>query len=255
MRRQSIRKAIILISFLLFPVAMNFLSPYLIITGAAEGIITGCFIIFGLLFASSMVMGRAFCGWLCPMACLQEVSAGVNGKKAGGGRKDWIKYFIWAPWILGIIAAAVSAGGFHKIDPLYLTETGISVDSPMKYITYYGVLAIFVILSFVFGKRASCHYICWMAPFMVIGKKIRNAGKWPALHLEAESTKCNNCKMCEKKCPMSLEVNKMVQKGDMENSECILCGECADTCARNAIGYAFGYGKKSNIVKEQSKTI
>jgi polyferredoxin len=61
-RRQKIRKAIILISFLLFPITINYFSPYIIIDGAAQGIITGSFITFGLLFIVSLFFGRAFCG-------------------------------------------------------------------------------------------------------------------------------------------------------------------------------------------------
>jgi ferredoxin len=30
---------------------------------------------------------------------------------------------------------------------------------------------------------------------------------------------------------------EMVQRGDMNNSECILCGECVDGCPRKVIGY------------------
>ena len=78
------------------------------------------------------------------------------------------------------------------------------------------------------GKRASCHTICWMAPFMIFGRKIRNAANLPSLQLTSNTEKCINCKVCAKKCPMSLEVNTMVQTGDMENSECILCGSCVD---------------------------
>ena len=33
--------------------------------------------------------------------------------------------------------------------------------------------------------------------------------------------------------------NAMVQKQSMENSECILCGSCVDTCPKQAIKYAF----------------
>jgi ferredoxin len=39
---------------------------------------------------------------------------------------------------------------------------------------------------------------------------------------------------------MSLEVNELVQAGDMENSECILCGSCVDNCPNGAIKYSFG---------------
>jgi len=52
MIRQRIRKAIILISFLLFPVTMFYLSPALIFKGARLGIISGSFITFIILFKS-----------------------------------------------------------------------------------------------------------------------------------------------------------------------------------------------------------
>ena len=48
MRRQKIRKALIIISLLLFPVIINYLSPYIIIDGALHGIINGSFITFTL---------------------------------------------------------------------------------------------------------------------------------------------------------------------------------------------------------------
>ncbi len=48
MRRQKIRKALIIISLLLFPVIINYLSPYIIIDGASHGIINGSFITFTL---------------------------------------------------------------------------------------------------------------------------------------------------------------------------------------------------------------
>ncbi len=37
---------------------------------------------------------------------------------------------------------------------------------------------------------------------------------------------------------MSLDVKEMVQKENMKNAECILCGECVDTCPKKAIGYS-----------------
>jgi hypothetical protein len=52
--RQRIRKALIIISFLLFPVIINFLSPYVIIDGASQGIISVTFIMFGLMFLSAL---------------------------------------------------------------------------------------------------------------------------------------------------------------------------------------------------------
>ena len=89
------------------------------------------------------------------------------------------------------------------------------------------------------GKRGACHTICWMAPFMIIGRKIRNAINWPALQLEVDSSKCVNCMVCTRNCSMSLDVNAMVQKHSMENTECILCGRCVEVCPKGVIEYSF----------------
>ena len=45
-RRQPIRAAALLLSLLLFPITMNYLSPYLIIDSASQGIINASFISF-----------------------------------------------------------------------------------------------------------------------------------------------------------------------------------------------------------------
>ena len=140
---------------------------------------------------------------------------------------------------------AISAGGYHAFDFFLDTQNGISVagspDRPIlvAYIIYYAVVATFVVLSVTAGRRGGCHTICWMAPFMIIGRKISNWLHLPALHLESNPAACTHCKKCTTNCPMSLDVNAMVQKPTMENSECILCGNCVDNCPAKVIRYSF----------------
>ncbi len=122
-QRQRIRRAIILVSFLLFPVTLNYFSPYIIINGAAQGIIAGSFITFALLFIFSLGFGRAWCGWACPVAGIQEWCFSINNKAAPGGKLNWIKYFIWVPWLSAIIAMAVLVGGLSRVNPLHMTDT------------------------------------------------------------------------------------------------------------------------------------
>lgn len=237
--RQKLRRALILVSFLIFPITMNYFSPYLIIDASAQGIINGSLITFTLLFVFSLLFGRAFCGWACPGAGLQEACFSIRDKRTWGGKYNWIKFYIWIPWMAAIVLVAVMAGGYTEINPLYMLESGISVAQPGSYIMYFFVLALFVVPALSLGKRAFCHYICWMAPFMVIGTRIRNFFRWYSLHLKADKTACQNCKSCNAVCPMSLDVNGMVQREDMRNTECILCGSCVDNCAKHAIRYAW----------------
>lgn len=110
MKRQNFRKVLLILSFLFFPLTIYYLSPYLIIDGAIMGIAVGSFIVFLLMFVSSLFLGRLFCGWLCPAGVLQECCRLGNDKKAKGGKRNWIKYFIWVPWILSIIVLFILAG-------------------------------------------------------------------------------------------------------------------------------------------------
>jgi polyferredoxin len=247
--RQRIRKTLVILAFLSFPITMNFLSPYVIIDGAINGIINGSLIMFGLMFISSLFLGRAWCGWICPGGGMQEIVEPINSKPVNGRKIDWIKWLIWIPWISLIIVLMIRAGGYTYVNFLYSTENGISVagspDRPIifAYFIYYIVISLFVGLSIIVGRRAGCHTICWMAPFMMIGSWIRSQFGWPSLRLVANPEACKDCKVCTKNCPMSLDVNAMVQNKKMENLECILCGTCVDNCSKSAIRYSFSGGK------------
>lgn len=236
--RQKIRNIIILIVFLSFPVILNYFSPYLSISGAFMGIVSGSLLLFGILFVSSFLLGRAFCGWLCPVGCLQDICRRINDKRRP--RHHWIKYLIWIPWFSFIVIGFIRAGKVQKINPLYMTENGISVAEPMQYMTYFTVLFIFLILAVVVGRHAFCHYGCWLAPFMISGRKIRNIFGWPSLQLRAKPENCIDCKTCTRNCPMSIDVWQRVATNDLEHGDCILCGQCADTCRQNVIRYSFG---------------
>ncbi|NTV53154.1 MAG: 4Fe-4S binding protein, partial [Candidatus Firestonebacteria bacterium] len=146
MTRQRVRQAGILISFLLFPITIYYLSPYLIIQGITEGVISGSMLVFSLMFLSALFFGRLFCGWVCPAAGLQEACLAVKNKRIQGG--NWIKWLIWVPW-MGVITWLLLLFGFpHKLAFTYFTTHGISVAEPGAYIIYYGVLSLCVTLAF-----------------------------------------------------------------------------------------------------------
>jgi len=78
-KRQKIRKAITIATFLLFPVVIFYFSPYIIIMGAIQGIIAASFIMFSIQFALSLFLGRASCGYVCHKIGVQVVpDAGVG---------------------------------------------------------------------------------------------------------------------------------------------------------------------------------
>jgi polyferredoxin len=239
-KRQRFREVSLFVSMLLFPITFYYLSPYLIVLGASEGIVSGSFILFSLLFFSSFIVGRLWCAWICPGAEVQELCYRVRKKGAKGGKLDLIKLGPWAVWVVVIILLFIRSGGISSVDPLYQTWYGISILASGAVFVLVMVLLLISGLSLAFGRRGFCHYGCCMAPFMIVGGKLRDLMRVPHLRLRADRSKCIRCRACSRNCPMSLDVEGMVTKGNMNDSECINCGTCIDVCPKGVIRYGFG---------------
>jgi len=240
--RQRARRALLMTSFLLFPVTLYYFSPVLIMQGASEGVVNASFLVFATLFVVSLLMGRAWCAWACPAGALQEFAGPANNRPVSR-RLDWIKWAIWAPWLAGIVVLAVRAGGYRQVDPFYQLTCGLTLAQDYWAYMYYIVVWVFLLLALLVGRRAGCHTICWMAPFMILGRRLRNLLAWPALRLQAAPDRCRDCLKCTAWCPMSLDVHNMVVTDQMEHNECILCGTCVDNCQQGAIRLSFSAGK------------
>lgn len=238
MNRQNIRKLILIISLLLFPITIWYMSPYLIIQGAMEGIVSGSFIVFACMLLGSIFFGRIFCGWLCPMGGMQECLFSVNEKAPKQGPKNNIKYVIWMIWVIAIIICFLFRKEKISIDFFYMTEHGISIAEIYDYIIYYGVIFLILIPAVLFGKRTFCHYFCWMAPFMVIGTKIRRFLHLPGVHIAVKhGNTCVSCGKCNKVCPMRIQVSETIGEGQVKSMECIQCGACVDSCPKKVLAY------------------
>ena len=216
---------------------MNFLSPYVSIDGAFAGVLSGSALMFIVLFLSGVFFGRAWCGWLCPAGGMAEVAQTVNPKPANAKRLRVVRYVIFAVWFGVLVTGFVLAGGIRGVDPLRLTERYISVDEPIKYIMYYLVMGLFFVLDLALGRRGACHGICWMSPFLNAGMLVGRLLHLPQMRIQSKPESCIDCKKCNNKCPMSIDVNAAVKTGSVKSYDCILCGECVDVCPKDVLGY------------------
>ncbi len=246
MKRQSLRKMFLIVSLLLFPITLYYFSPALIINAGMNGIINGSFIVFVLMFLLAVPFGRLFCAYLCPAGGLQECAFSVNERQPKQGWRNYIKYIIWVIWLSLVIFCYFQKGEIVKVDFLFETEHGISVCSIQSYIIYYGIVCLIIIPSVISGKRAFCHYFCWMAPFMVLGTKLRKLLHLPGIHIKiSNKDNCVSCGKCNKVCPMGIDVMSKTKCGVIGNSECIQCGACVDNCPKNVLSYGM-VEKKEN---------
>ena len=235
-----LRKASLLISALLFPVTMLYLSPGIVFRGARLGVVSGSYFTFAILLLGSIFAGRIWCGYLCPGGGLGEMACAVKNAPFTRGKLKAVKYVVWGLWLIAIVIVAIFVGGgFHAVDPFLGTEKGISIHSIELFPFYYLVIGLILSLSFLLGRRGFCHSICWMAPFMVVGRAFGTLLRLPAIRLTARRARCTGCKACATACPMSLPVPDLVQAGECEHVDCILCGECVRSCPESALAIEF----------------
>ena len=249
MKRQKIRKLLLILSLLLFPVTLYYFSPALIFDAGMKGVINGSFLVFAAMLVLSVPFGRLFCAYLCPAGGLQECAFAVNDKLPKQGWRNKIKYVIWSVWILAVVVCYISNKKELKVDFWFETEHGISVSEIQSYVIYYGILCLILIPALLAGKRAFCHYFCWMAPFMVLGTKLRRLLHLPGLHVKVKAKQnCISCGKCSKSCPMGIDVIREIEKGQIKSRkyipgylpECIQCGACIDQCPCSVLAYGFG---------------
>lgn len=236
---QKTRNAVSVLSVILFPLTFYYFSPVIPLGGSAAGVLSGSLILFIFLFFFSMVMGRVFCSWICPAGIIQDLVGNGRTKAVNPKKISWIKYLVWFPWLMLIIFLFRRAGGISNVDFFYQTEYGVSLTRFADAVIYGIVVLVFFILSLAFGRRTACHTICWMSPFMILGRKMGQSLSIPSLKLKARGQECVSCSRCDKVCPMSLPVEKLVKKGKISDLNCIQCGKCADVCGRNILSFSF----------------
>jgi ferredoxin-type protein NapH len=236
----KIRRALLFLFFLLTPLLQFYFSPIIPFFTALGGGIAISLFVFLSLGVIGMFFGRAPCGWVMLCGGLQESCFYVNDRRIAAGKKDRVKYVLWAIWLSSLLLVLWSHASTLHLDLFFGIEHGISMSRPQNFIIYYGILLPIVVICFIFGKRPLCHCGCWIAPFMVLGRKLGNALRLPGLRLKANPQQCVGCKTCTKVCPMGLEVEQMVKSGKVEHAECILCAECSHACKAKALQLTFG---------------
>jgi len=245
MKQQKIRRLILLISFLLLPATFFYLSPVLILEGAASGIVTGSALIFIFIFLFSLIGGRLWCGWICPFGSLQALARNVQDKRVTNPWIDRFRYGLFVLWLCMIFGLFIRAGGITSVEPFYQTTNGLSVAGAVELTVFIVILFIITGIALILGRRGMCHLFCPISVLMIIGRKIRNAFGLPAIQLTADSKDCIRCGRCTKECSQSLDVLSMVEQNRMEQAECILCGACIEVCPKDVIVFSFGRPKKS----------
>jgi len=182
------------------------------------------FLLIGILILGGVLLGRYFCGWICPFGFFQDLLYKIPSKKIVISNKfafvRWIilivlvilvPYFTLEPWFCKLCPAGTLEAGIPQI--LLNASLRSLVGTLFAFKVF---LLLLLILSSIFISRPFCRFICPLGTILSIFNKIS------FYHLEIKPT-CPKCGLCKSKCPINIEVYKTPNSPD-----CIRCLECRD---------------------------
>lgn len=190
----------------------------------------------GILFILFAVFGRAFCGWACPFGFFQDilhVFREIDLPESLHNIMTKGKFLV----LFAVFAACYVTGVpfFDQINPFatlvsaipHMLLVGFAVD---KWVIIKLTFFFLLLTSFLFIHRFWCRYLCPVGAMASVFNKVS------PLHLHLDPSRCNRCKECLDVCPTKVNIFDVVRKRPVE---CILCGDCADACSRNALQLSF----------------
>ncbi len=256
------------------PILSPLEAPLAVIAGSFDTIqltfTTGQFPFFtlGAMIIILIFIGRAPCGWICPIGTIQDFITLPKQNKVRPSPNTEIdfrkiKMYIFlivtglAIWVgyarfTGTEEALVTALGefandaFSPLNPAYILFVVLTrVDWPYSigtlwYVTLWGLALLqiaFVIFIFVVSywvPRWFCRWICpagWL--YSVFAKEaLIGIGRNPA--------RCtpDTCNACEVACPMNIRIRRYPYQ-HMHSPDCIMCLDCLSKCPNDAIVLRF----------------
>lgn len=184
----------------------------------------------------TIVLNRAFCGWICPLGTLQmlfhKAARFVKIKKIQVPRKfdrvlSSLKYVI----LVVVLYATWQAGDlvYDAYDP-WAAYAHLAAGLTEVYDNFL-VGFIFLLVALVGSiwiPNNFCRYFCPMGAFLSI------LAKFSPTRLHRRES-CISCKMCNRKCPAQIE---LCQGPQVRSTQCLSCGDCLVGCpGENCLEY------------------
>lgn len=234
---------------------------------ASHRILIDVLILSGAVLVVTILSGRLFCGYACPLGACIDLIDMLFAKVRSPGRRPPL-YFHRLKYILLAVLSVCAVFGVviplffdpipiltriftFVVDPFFrivLSDTEHAIGGvfpsaasffyttmPVKVPVFIGISLTLVLILAVFGgtfwdKRFWCQYVCPTGAFLGI------AGHFSIFRRRVIADKCNSCSACAKLCPVRAISQKDTKKTSV--SECIDCGICVqikEHCSKFAV--------------------
>jgi polyferredoxin len=203
-------------------------------------------------FIVLIVLGKGFCGWICPFGGLPE--AMITGKKERW-QLNFLKKKIVKPsgftyytglkeWVInlkhGILLAIIVLFFFLPFAIINIITPVLWLKNIPVFWTIIGILVVFaMVLPFMTKRKWWCISIC------PVGAAFSLLNKISLFRVKIDPEKCIKCLDCVQECPLYAITADAVRGEGEPNAQCVRCGRCIEVCPEAAIDiYWAGRTKK-----------
>lgn len=208
---------------------------YFFLTGQIHQAHPAGFFILIAIISVSLLIGKSFCSWLCPIGFLSELVGDFGDKiwKKLFRRKvklpkilDYplrsLKYLLLGFFVYAIFFSMTASALKMFLDSPY----NLAADLKMYYffanISRFAltVIAVLFFLS-IFIRNFWCRYLC---PY---GALLGLISFFSPTKIKRNEKSCIDCNLCAKACPSFIKVDKVIT---VRSDECSMCLSCVDAC-------------------------
>ncbi|MBI5200986.1 MAG: 4Fe-4S binding protein [Elusimicrobia bacterium] len=213
---------------------------------ASRSVRTALLLGLALPLAGTLLLGRVYCGWLCPMGLLLPLARRLRPLLAylelpPGEARLWKgnKYALLAAG--GALAAVTGLPVLHYLYPPAILSRESHAFATVLFdraeIGRFGFpwgafsAGLLVLAAIVFVEVAAAPGV-WCASLCPGGALYAALSRWKRLDLVRSKPGCVDCVLCDRACPMQLQ-----PMTDRTGPECDACGVCVDVCPTKALSF------------------
>lgn len=180
----------------------------------------------------ALLLGRVFCGWICPINFLSGIVDRLAAVFTKTKKDIWLlpRYVLWFALLLEILLTMIMGAPLF----VFMSPPGLVGRELMLLIFFHtvaveGLIILIVLTLNLITRRFYCRYLCPLGGLLaLLGAKRR-------LQVQQDKTACTECRQCDKACPLGLEPSR----GEGASIYCWNCGDCVDACRFKALGFTW----------------
>lgn len=198
-------------------------------------------VLFGGVIVSVLLVGGAFCGWMCPMGTLSDGLSSLRRRvkikeiKLGCAARTMMGLLRYAV-LLGILIGTARVGKmiFADYDPYRTIFSLAWISKPSEIKATAVASTLFVLTGSFFVDRFWCRFLCPLGAIVSLLQPIA------VLKIRRHESTCIDCGKCNRVCPVKLPVATRSTPG----STCTSCLDCVSICPVRDTLYVGTFGRR-----------